>query len=49
VTHTKSNVIQYNDCPPKLQHRREYYPFGMLAAGSWMRENTTGNQFLYNG
>ncbi|MBL7874428.1 MAG: hypothetical protein JNL53_02115, partial [Cyclobacteriaceae bacterium] len=39
MTHTKSNVIQYN----------EYYPFGMLTANSWTRENTTGNNFLGNG
>jgi RHS repeat-associated protein len=38
VTHTKSNVIQYN----------EYYPFGLQTASSWTRENTTGNNFLYN-
>jgi RHS repeat-associated protein len=38
MTHTKSNVIQYN----------EYYPFGMNTANSWTRENTTGNNFLYN-
>jgi len=39
MTHTKSNVIQYN----------EYYPFGMNTANSWTRENTTGNNFLGNG
>lgn len=38
VTHTKTNVVQYN----------EYYPFGLQAATSWTRENTTGNRFLYN-
>lgn len=38
VTHTKSNVIQYN----------EYYPFGLQASTSWTRENTTGNNYLYN-
>ena len=38
MTHTKRNVIQYN----------EYYPFGMNTANSWTRENTTGNNFLYN-
>ena len=38
VTHTPSNVIQYN----------EYYPFGMQTANSWTRENITGNNFLYN-
>ena len=36
VTHTKSNVIQYN----------EYYPFDMNTANSWTRENTTGNNFF---
>ncbi|MDL5050860.1 RHS repeat-associated core domain-containing protein, partial [Oscillatoria amoena NRMC-F 0135] len=39
MTHTKSNIIQYN----------EYYPFGLQTANSWTRENTTGNNFLYNG
>lgn len=39
MTHTKSNIIQYN----------EYYPFGMQTANSWTRENVTGNNFLYNG
>jgi len=39
VTHTKSNVVQYN----------EYYPFGLQTANSWTRENTTGNSFLANG
>ncbi len=39
MTHTKGNVVQYN----------EYYPFGMQAVNSWTRENTTGNNFLGNG
>lgn len=39
MTHTKSNVIQYN----------EYYPFGMQTANSWTRENTKGNNYLSNG
>jgi RHS repeat-associated protein len=39
MTHTKGNVVQYN----------EYYPFGMQTANSWTRENTTGNNFLGNG
>jgi RHS repeat-associated protein len=38
VTHTKSRVLQYN----------EYYPLGLQTASSWTRENTTGNNFLYN-
>ena len=38
VTQTPSNIIQYN----------EYYPFGMQTAGSWTRENVTGNNYLYN-
>jgi RHS repeat-associated protein len=38
VTHTKSNVIQYN----------EYYPFGLQSNTSWTRENTYGNNYLYN-
>jgi RHS repeat-associated protein len=38
VTHTKTNVIQYN----------EYYPFGLQTANSWTRENASNN-FLYNG
>jgi len=38
VTHTKSNVLQYN----------EYYPFGLQTATSWTRESTSNN-FLYNG
>ena len=39
VTHTKSNVIQYN----------EYYPFGSQTSSSWTREETYGNNYLYNG
>ncbi|MBX2895773.1 MAG: hypothetical protein KF763_10045 [Cyclobacteriaceae bacterium] len=39
MTHTKGNVVQYN----------EYYPFGMQTANSWTRENVTGNNFLANG
>ncbi|MBX2895771.1 MAG: hypothetical protein KF763_10035 [Cyclobacteriaceae bacterium] len=39
MTHTKGNVVQYN----------EYYPFGMQTANSWTRENITGNNFLANG
>ncbi len=27
----------------------KYYPFGLSTANSWTRENTTGNNFLYNG
>ena len=38
ITHTKSNVIQYN----------EYYTFGLQTANSWTRENVTGNKHLYN-
>jgi RHS repeat-associated protein len=38
ITHTKTNVIQYN----------EYYPFGLQNAASWTRENSKGNNFLYN-
>jgi RHS repeat-associated protein len=26
----------------------KYYPFGMQTANSWTRENTTGNNYLYN-
>lgn len=39
MTHTKGNVVQYN----------EYYPFGLPTTNSWTRENTTGNNFLGNG
>jgi RHS repeat-associated protein len=39
MTHTKGNLIQYN----------EYYPFGLQTANSWTRENVTGNNFLGNG
>src|SRR5688572_31530346 len=39
MTHTKGNVIQYN----------EYYPFGLQTANSWTRENVTGNNFTGNG
>ncbi|HEY8936976.1 MAG TPA: DUF6443 domain-containing protein [Cyclobacteriaceae bacterium] len=35
---TKTNVIQYN----------EYYPFGLQVNTSWTRDNTTGNNYLYN-
>jgi RHS repeat-associated protein len=38
ITHTKTNVVQFS----------EYYPFGMQTSNSWTRENTKGNQFLYN-
>lgn len=37
VTHTKTNVIQYND----------YYPFGLQASTSWTRSNNKNN-YLYN-
>jgi len=37
VTHTKTNVIQYND----------YYPFGLQASTSWTRSDSRNN-FLYN-
>ncbi|MFM9839311.1 MAG: DUF6443 domain-containing protein [Cyclobacteriaceae bacterium] len=39
VVQTKTNVLQYS----------EYYPFGLQTANSWTRENTTTNNFLYNG
>ena len=38
ITHTKSNVIQYN----------EYYPFGLQTSSSWTRDNTLDNNYLYN-
>ncbi len=38
VTHTKTNVIQYN----------EYYPFGLQTGNSWTREGNS-NKFLNNG
>lgn len=38
VTHTKSNILQYN----------EYYPFGLQTPDSWTRENAS-NRYLYNG
>jgi len=38
ITHTPSNVVQYND----------YYPFGLQTSSSWTRENS-GNNYLYNG
>jgi RHS repeat-associated protein len=37
VTHTKTNIIQYN----------EYYPFGLQTGNSWTRKNHK-NDFLYN-
>lgn len=37
ITHTKTNVIQYN----------EYYPHGLQTNMSWTRENSK-NDFLYN-
>jgi RHS repeat-associated protein len=37
VTHTKTNIVQYN----------EYYPFGLQASTSWTRDNSTNN-YLYN-
>ena len=39
MTYTPCNILQYN----------EYYPFGLQTANSWTRENTTGNNFLFNG
>lgn len=39
VTHTKTNVIQYN----------EYYPFGLQTTTSWTRENEKDNVYLNNG
>jgi RHS repeat-associated protein len=39
VTHTKTNILQYN----------EYYPFGLQTANSWTRDNTAQNNFLANG
>src|SRR5690606_28816451 len=38
VTHTPTNVIQYN----------EYYPFGLQTSNSWTREDSS-NDYLYNG
>lgn len=38
ITHTPTNVIQYN----------EYYPFGLQTSTSWTRENTKDNNYLYN-
>jgi RHS repeat-associated protein len=37
VTHTKTNVVQYN----------EYYPFGLQTENSWTR-NGNKNDYLYN-
>jgi RHS repeat-associated protein len=37
VTHTKTNVVQYN----------EYYPYGLQTNMSWTREDSKNN-FLYN-
>ena len=37
VTHTKTNIVQYN----------EYYPFGLRTSTSWTREDSK-NDFLYN-
>ena len=39
VTHTPTNIVQYN----------EYYPFGLQTANSWSREEVMPNAFLYNG
>lgn len=47
ISHTPTNVIQYNACPPKLQRRREYYPFGLQTDRSWTRTGSD-NDFLYN-
>jgi RHS repeat-associated protein len=38
VTHTPNNIVQVT----------EYYPYGLQTANSWTRENTIGNNFLYN-
>lgn len=37
ITHTKTNVVQYN----------EYYPYGLQTSNSWTRTGTT-NRYLYN-
>jgi hypothetical protein len=37
VTHTPSNIVQYN----------EYYPFGLQTENSWTREDSN-NAYLYN-
>jgi RHS repeat-associated protein len=39
VTHTRNNIIQYN----------EYYAFQHTTGNSWTREQVTGNNFLANG
>jgi RHS repeat-associated protein len=39
MTHSKGNVIQYN----------EYYASQLQTSQSWTRENVTGNNFLANG
>ena len=39
VTHTPTNIVQYN----------EYYPFGLQTVNSWSREEVMPNAFLYNG
>jgi RHS repeat-associated protein len=39
VTHTKTNLLQYN----------EYYAFQNLTQNSWTRENSTVNNFVGNG
>ncbi|MBL7840584.1 MAG: hypothetical protein JNJ75_10620 [Cyclobacteriaceae bacterium] len=38
VSHTKTNVTQYN----------EYYPFGLQTSTSWTRDNAKDNNYLYN-
>ena len=43
-----ARVIQYNACPSVAKRRREYYPFGLQTSASWTRENTKGNNYLYN-
>lgn len=39
VNHTKGQIMQYN----------EYYPFGLQTQTSWTRNETTPNNYLYNG
>lgn len=38
IVHTQTNIVQYN----------EYYPYGLQAGTSWTRDQTTGNNYLFN-
>jgi RHS repeat-associated protein len=45
MTHTKSNVIQYNACLPEPKRRQEYYPGNNFLGNGGTELNTTSNLY----